>query len=254
MVLFVVIGEGERQWGFPVFLDFWRPEDSAQGTKIHVACQALETLHQRLHPLGVELAGLTLVFDHWYLKPGLIETARALQMVLTSVLAKNEVVTLADGRSMPLQTLLWYLMAEAPKHAGRLGQRGYYWRRRIVHTRLGPVLLLVRRRPTHKGRFYQYDFVVTTDLDAKAITVLRLLQTRWRVEVFFRDAKQVLGLAAYRHHQRPQSLFYCRLRGLTYLLLVRYRHRLRLPRHKKTLGQVKRRFTPERLTYFRQAA
>lgn len=142
---------------------------------------------------------------------------------------------------MPLKTLLWSLMAEAPQHAGRLGQRGSSWRRRIIHTRLGPVLLIVRRRPTHRGRFYTYDFVVTTDLTAKAITVLRVLHTRWRVEVFFRDAKHGLGLTACRHHQRPQSLFSCRLRGLTSLLLLRYRHTLRLPRPRKTLGQVKRR-------------
>lgn len=254
VVLFVVIGDGERQQGLPVFLDFWRPEDPVQGTKVHVACHALETLHQRLPAVGVNLAGLTLVFDHWYLKPGLIEIVSQLQMHLTSVLAKNEVVTLADGRQMPLKTLVWYLMAEAPKHDGRLGQRGYYWRRRILHARLGPVLLVVRRRPTRKGRFYTYDFLVTTDLTAKAITVLRMLQTRWRVEVFFRDAKQVLGLAASRHHQRPQSLFYCRLRGVTYLLLLRYRQKLRLPRHRKTLGQMKRRLAPELLAYFRQAA
>lgn len=254
VVLFVVLGDGDRQLGFPVFLDFWRPEDPVQGTKIHVACHALETLNQRLQPWGVELAGLTLVFDHWYLKPGLIALAQRLQLVLTSVLAKNEVVTLEDGRSMPLKTLLWYLMAEAPKHAGRLGQRGYYWRRRIRHARLGPVLLIVRRRPTHRGRFYTYDFVVTTDLTAKAITVLRMIQKRWRVEVFFRDAKQSLGLTACRHHQRPQSLFYCRLRGVTYLLLMHYRQKLRLPRPRKTLGQVKRRLEPELVTYFRQAA
>lgn len=252
VVLFVVIGD--RRLGFPVFLDFWRPEDPVQGTKIHVACHALETLSHRLQPLGVELAGLTLVFDHWYLKPGLVETATRLNLILTSVLAKNEVVTVADGRQMPLKTLLWYLMAEAPKHDGRLGQRGYYWRRRIIHARLGPVLLIVRRRPTHKGRFYTYDFVVTTDLDAKAITVLRVLQKRWRVEVFFRDAKQVFGLTACRYHQRSQSLFYCRLRGVTYLLLMHYRQKLRVPLHNKTMGRLKRRLAPEVVSYFRQAA
>lgn len=80
------------------------------------------------------------------------------------------------------------------------------------------------------------------------------MQTRWRVEVFFRDAKQSLGLTACRHHQRLQSLFYCRLRGLTYLLLIRYRQKLRLPLHKKTLGQLKRRLAPELVAYFRQAA
>lgn len=252
VVLFVVIGD--RQLGFPVFLDFWRPEDPAHGTKVHVACHALETLNQRLQPLGVDRTGLSLVFDHWYLKPGLVETATQLKLVLTSVLAKNEVVTLEDGRQMPLTTLLWSLMAEAPKHAGRLGQRGYYWRRRIIHTRLGPVLLIVRRRPTHQGRFYKYDFVVTTDLTAKAITVLRVLQTRWRVEVFFRDAKQVFGLTACRYHQRPHILFYCRLRGLTYLLMMHYRHTLRVPLHHKTMGRLKRRLAPEVISYFRQAA
>lgn len=252
VVLFVVIGDGRL--GFPVLMDLWRPEDPVHGTKVQVASQALETLQQRLQPLGVELAGLTLVFDHWYLKPGLVETATRLQLVLTSVLAKNEVVTVEDGRQMPLKTLLWYLMAEAPQHDGRLGKFGYYWRRRIIHNRLGPVLLIVRRRQTHNGRFSQYDFLVTTDRTAKAITVLRVLQKRWRVEIFFRDAKQVLGLTACRYHQRPQILFYCRLRGLTYLLLMHYRQTLRLPLHNKTMGQVKRRLAPELVTYFRSAA
>lgn len=252
VVLFVVIGDG--RWGFPVFVDLWRPEDPVHGTKVQVASQALETLQQRLQPLGVELAGLTLVFDHWYLKPGLVETATCCQMVMTSVLAKNEVVTLEDGRQIPLKTVLWYLMAEAPQHDGRLGTLGYYWRRRIIHNRLGPVLLIVRQRQTHHGRFFKYDFLVTTDRTAKAITVLRVMQKRWRVEVFFRDAKQLLGLTACRYHPRQQLLFYCRLRGLTYLLLSHYRRKLRLPLCEKTMGQVKRRLAPELLAYFRQAA
>lgn len=252
VVVFVVIGDG--RWGFPVLVDLWRPEDPVHGTKIQVACQAVETLQQRLQPLGVDLAGLTLVFDHWYLKPGLVETATRFQMILTSVLAKNEVITLEDGRQMPLKTLLWYLMAEAPKHDGRLGKLGYYWRRRIVHARLGPALLIVRQRLIHKGRFYKYDFIVTTDLEAKAITVLRVMQKRWRVEVFFRDAKQLLGLTACRYHPRQQLLFYCRLRGLTYLLMMHYRQKLRLPLHRKTLGQLRRHLAPELVLYFRHAA
>lgn len=252
VVVCVVIGDG--RWGFPGLLDLWRPADPVHGTQVPVASQALETLQQRLQPVGVELAGLTLVFDHWYLKPGLVETATQLKMVIPSVLAKNEVVPLGDGRQMPLKTLLWYLMAEAPKPDGRLGQRGSSWRRRIVHTRLGPVFLIVRRRPTQKGRFYTDDFVVTTELTAKAITVLRLMHKRWRVDVLFRDAKQGLGLTASRQHDRQQCLLYCRLRGVTYLLLMRYRHTLRVPAPHKTMGQVKRRLAPELLTYFRQAA
>lgn len=58
-----------------------------------MACHAFETLNQRRQPLGVERAGLTLVFDQWDLKPGLIELAQRFQLGLTSVCANNEVVT-----------------------------------------------------------------------------------------------------------------------------------------------------------------
>jgi len=252
VLLFVTIGEGRR--AFPLFLALWDPAQRHTRTKVHLACQALDTLATQLSAFGLSLDGLDLVFDHWYLKPGLIETAQRLGLHLTSKLARNEQVTLEDGRTLPLKTLLWHLVATLPRHDARLGPSGDYWRVAATHPRLGQVVILVRRRSVHKGRYFKYDFVVTTRLDAKAITVLHLMRRRWDVEVFFREAKQHLGLAGGRFHALEASLLYCRIRALTYLVLIHCQPKLPLPPSRKTVGKLKERFRAPLLAYFKTAA
>lgn len=252
VLLFVTIGEGRR--AFPLFLALWDPAQRHTRTKVHLACQALDTLATQLSAFGLSLDGLDLVFDHWYLKPGLIETAQRLGLHLTSKLARNEQVTLEDGRTLPLKTLLWHLVATLPRHDARLGPSGDYWRVAATHPRLGQVVILVRRRSVHKGCYFKYDFVVTTRLDAKAITVLHLMRRRWDVEVFFREAKQHLGLAGGRFHALEASLLYCRIRALTYLVLIHCQPKLPLPPSRKTVGKLKERFRAPLLAYFKTAA
>ena len=131
---------------------------------------------------------------------------------------------------------------------------GYYWRFFATHKLLGRVLIIVRRREKRKGKYYAYDFLVTTDLTAKAITVLRLIQKRWKIEVFFRESKQHLCLAKCFFHSFQTVLLNCRLRALTYLILMLYRRKLCLPSRQKTIGKIKLRIQQPLLEYFKQAA
>jgi len=119
---------------------------------------------------------------------------------------------------------------------------------------LGKVLIIVRRREKRKGKYFAYDFLVTTDLTAKAITVLRLIQKRWKIEVFFRESKQHLGLTRCFFHDFRTILLRCRLCALTYLILMLYRRKLRLPGRQKTIGKLKQRLQQPLLEYFKQAA
>ena len=175
-------------------------------------------------------------------------------MVITTTLAKNERVTLDNGKNIQLDYYLYHLVQTPPHHDRRLGKLGHYWRFFATHKILGKVLVIVRRREKRKGKYFAYDFLVTTDLTAKAITVLRLIQKRWKIEVFFRESKQHLGLAKCFFRSFQAVLLYCRLRALTYMILMLYRHKLRLPSRKKTIGKIKQRFQQSLLEYFKQAA
>jgi len=251
VVVYAVIGEGTIS--FPLLLQLHNPKDKG-ATKVTLLAQAVCFVQDRLEAWGLSLEGIDLVFDHWYLKPGVVETALQLGMVITTTLAKNERVTLDNGRNVQLEYYLYHLVQTPVHHDPRLGKLGYYWRFFATHKLLGRVLIIVRRREKKKGKYFAYDFLVTTDLDAKAITVLRLIQKRWKVEVFFRESKQHLGLAKCFFHDFQTVLLYCRLRALTYLILMLYRRKLCLPSRKKTIGKLKQRLHQPLLEYFKQAA
>lgn len=251
VVIYAVIGEGITS--YPLFLQLHNPQDKGV-TKVSVFAQAVQQLQDRLEGWGLSLEGIDLVFDHWYLKPGIVNTAKQLEMVTTTTLAKNERVTLDNGKNIQLDYFLYHLVQTPIHYDRRLGKLGHYWRFFATHKLLGRVLIIVRRREKRKGKYYAYDFLVTTDLNAKAITVLRLIQKRWKVEVFFRESKQHLGLAKCFFHDFQTVLIYCRLRALTYLILMLYRQKLRLPSRKKTIGKIKQRLHQPLLEYFKQAA
>lgn len=250
VVVSVVVGDGTE--AFPLLLHLVAATPGA--TKVTQAVQALYALDERLERWGLSLDGLDLVTDHWYLKPAVVETAQQVGLVLTTTLARNECVQLADGTAISLDRLLYQLVRQAPHHDPRLDDRGYYWRVAITHKLLGPALLIVRRRAVHQGKYFTYDFLVTTNRTAKAITVIRLLQHRWTIDVFFRESKQQLGLIPCYFHDSPTIQGLCRLRAVTYLLLQRYQRTRRVPRRQRTIGRLKQRVRAPLLAYFAQAA
>ena len=238
---------------FPLLLQLHNPQDKGS-TKVSVLAQAVSYLQDRLVHWGLSLEGIDIVFDHWYLKPGMVQAAQQLGMVITTTLAKNEWVRLDNSKNVQLDYFLYHLVKTPLHHDTRLGKLGHYWRFFATHKLLGRVLIIVRRRQKRKGKYYAYDFLVTTNLDAKAITVLRLIQKRWKIEVFFRESKQHLGLAKCFFHDFQTIVLYCRLRALTYLILMLYRRKLCLPARKKTIGKIKQRLHQSLLEYFKQAA
>lgn len=251
VVVYAVIGDGTIC--FPLLLQLHNPQNKGV-TKVSVLAQAISFLQDRLEAWGLSLEGIDIVFDHWYLKPGVVEAAQNLEMVITTTLAKNEIVRLDNGKNVQLDYYLYHLVQTPIHYDRRLGKLGYYWRFFAVHKLLGRVLIIVRRREKRKGKYYAYDFLVTTDLTAKAITVLRLIQKRWKIEVFFRESKQHLGLAKCFFHDFQTILLSCRLRALTYLILMLYRRKLCLPGRKKTIGKLKQCLQQPLLEYFKQAA
>jgi hypothetical protein len=251
VVVYAVIGDGTIC--FPLLLQLHNPQNKGV-TKVSVLAQAISFLQDRLEAWGLSLEGIDIVFDHWYLKPGVVEAAQQLEMVITTTLAKNEIVRLDNGKNVQLDYYLYHLVQTPIHYDRRLGKLGYYWRFFATHKLLGRVLIIVRRREKRKGKYYAYDFLVTTDLNAKAITVLRLIQKRWKIEVFFRESKQHLGLAKCFFHDFQTILLHCRLCALTYLILMLYRRKLRLPARKKTIGKLKQRLQQPLLEYFQQAA
>lgn len=251
VVFSVVIGDEHH--AFPLLLYLVDPIPPG-ATKVTQAVQALYPLQEDLDRWGLSLDGLDLVADHWYLKPAVVEAAQQLGLIFTTKLASNERVQLADGTALSLNQLLYQLVRHAPHHDPRLDTRGDYWRVPITHPLLGPVLLIVRRRAIRQGQYYTYDFLVTTARTAKAITVIRLLQRRWTIDVFFRESKQQLGLGLCYFHDVATIQLLGRLRAVTYLILERYRRTRRVPRRQRTIGQLKQRFRDPLLAYFAQAA
>ena len=77
-----------------------------------------------------------------------------------------------------------------------------------VRTRMCPVdvrLVVIRKRPKHPSKPYQYFCVFTSDLQLPVAEVIRHYRNRWQIETAFRDVKENFGFDSYQL-RNPKSL------------------------------------------------
>jgi hypothetical protein len=185
-----------------------------------------------------EVQAETAVFDRWFYVTGFITQVLALGFARVVTKTKRDIPYTYHGQTYTSDQL-WRLIPA--KRFRRQRIRGQWVKLTSLHVwqdGLGQIkLVLVKELGAHNKILQQY-VLMCTDVTFHHDQVYRAYKLRWKIEEFYREAKQQHGLELYHARNFNENFGHVALSCLSYLCLAVTR--LLTPKLRdKTLGQVK---------------
>ena len=176
---------------FPIGFQLYRKKDKAGEafkTKIELAQELVA------HALSMGLRFGTVVFDAWFLSKDFVRFLKSKQLHWVSK-AKSDRIIFVGGRRMNLDAFRLTVPGSAFKRIEIDGNIFYCFTKAVTMSKLGKVRLVI----SHEKSDLSDDptYMVTDDCRWEARRILKIYQSRWSIETFYRDSKQNLGLEAY---------------------------------------------------------
>jgi len=220
--------EGETVWGQNLVYAFYtddktaypltfrqyekRDDEDEDETKYELACEIITELEEEV---GVP-AG-TYLFDAWFAHDSeLIKHVESYGKDWVGPLRSNRQVTY-DGEEIRVDAL-----AERIDKAERdIDDETYkIWTQKRPVSKLGEVKLLLAEKVTDdEDETNPEKYLATNKIDAPSEHVIRTYAYRWRIETFFEDSKQDLGLGDCELRDEGGASRHWHLQMLTYSLL-----------------------------------
>lgn len=199
-------------------------------TKIQLACDQVRAFTPPRD------TGTVVVFDSWYFCHKLVEAVRARGWDWVTQAESNRIIYRRDSR-MNVTELAQSLPARSFRTVRVRGEAFTIHGLKVWMPRLGAVRLVVSREKDG------FNFYVTNRLDWSDRRVLQAYRVRQNIDVFYRDAKQNLGLGEYQVRKGRGAITHWHLVFTAYTLLTLLRRSLsrgssRLRRSVATLGGV----------------
>jgi SRSO17 transposase len=170
-------------------------------------------------PAGVKVRVL---FDAFYLCPQVARACQAKGFTFFSVAARNRNFTTANGKRRKIAALMPGLIRHKGKNV-RMRRSRKSARLRIAcadgHlSRIGRVRMVVSKRP--RGPWKKCIAVVTNETGLRPRQVVAIYESRWLVEVLFKELVQDLGLGDYQMIAEEGILKHLHVCCLAHLLLT----------------------------------
>lgn len=209
------------------------PRLSADESRLQIMLRLLQRARQ------AEVPAETAVFDRWFYVPSFIQQVLAVGFARVILKAKRDIVYVY--RDQPCTSdQVWTLVPDQRFRRRRLRGR---WVKlaslRVYAPDLGQRvrLVLVKELGAHNKILQRY-ILMCTDPAFRPDQVYRAHKLRWKIEEFYREARQQHGFEAYHARDFNANFGHIALSFLSYLCVVVTR--LLTPQlHDKTLGQVK---------------
>ena len=222
--------EGEPVWGqngvyafytddktsYPLmFRQYEKADDEDQEgqeeTKYELAREIITELEEEV---GVP-AG-TYLFDSWFAHDsGLIEHVESYGKDWVGPLRSNRQVTYANK-----ERRVDALEERIDKEARKIDDKTYkIWTKTLPVSKLGEVRLVIAEKVTDKNEENPVKYLATNKIDAPSAHIIRSYSYRWRIETFFEDSKQDLGLGDCEVRDSDGASRHWHLQMLTYSLL-----------------------------------
>jgi hypothetical protein len=170
-------------------------------------------------PEGVKVRVL---FDAFYLCPAVTKACENRGFTFFSVAQRNRQFTTENGKRRTLANLIPGLL----KHKGRnvrmkRSRRSVKLRLASVDgklSRIGRVRRVVSKRPA--GPWRRTVAIVSNDLKLKPRRIVAIHETRWAIEVLFKELRQDLGLGDYQMLAEDGIVHHLHVCALAHLLLT----------------------------------
>lgn len=218
----------------PMFLDIYLKEDVASKmnhvfkTKIEIGIELLRKCLKFVKPKAI-------VFDGWYLSKGFIDSIPK-NMAWVSRL-KISLIVLYHGKKHAAKELFALIPKKKFRSTFvRFGRSKYRWvaSMTIDVMSLGKVrlVLLKKRHNSVSG------IILVTNTSWSIKEVIAIYKKRWKIEVFYRDAKQHLGFGDYQITKLAAIIKHLNLVSLTYGLLKNRKYYANQKECKGTIGEL----------------
>ncbi len=163
-------------------------QDPEHRTKIELA----KELVQQAVETGLRFG--TVVFDAWFLAKDLVRFIESEGLNWVAIAKSNRIIFI-KGRRISLKSFQEALSPDAFQEMEVDGLTLYGFTKTVKMSKLGKVrLLLLHQKPDLSDAPM---FLVTNNLRWDKKRILRIYQSRWPIETFYRDSKQNLGLGDY---------------------------------------------------------
>lgn len=229
----------------PWRLQLWKPKGqpaSAYAPRYRKLTDLAAAMIRDFHP-PLAAAGLKVrvLFDAFYLCPAVCKACQERGFTFFSVAQRNRQFTTGNGKRRKLADLMPGLL----KHRGRTVRMARAHGRRAALriagadgrlSRIGPVRLVVSKRPA--GPWRRTVAIVTDETKLDPRRIVAIYETRWRIEVLFKELRQDLGLGDYQMLAEDGIVHHLHVCALAHLLLTHQSLRRLGAQARKADGQV----------------
>src|SRR5688572_8658735 len=203
----------------PWRVELWKPKGHPGPRYRKLTDMAAAMVKAFAVPAGVKVRVL---FDAFYLCPTVTKACEAKGFTFFSVAARNRNFTTANGRRRKIAALMPGLIRHRGRNV-RMRRSRKSARLRIAcadgHlSRIGRVRMVVSKRP--RGPWKKCIAVVTNEAGLRPRQVVAIYETRWLVEVLFKELVQDLGLGDYQMIAEEGVLKHLHVCCLAHLLLT----------------------------------
>ena len=206
---------------YPVRLSLYVKKETCQKekrvfkTKIQLAIEQIEAFTP---PAGTNVV---VAFDSWFFCRQIVEAAAAKGWDWVTQAESNRLVCF-NGEETNVTALASGLSEKQFKTVKVKGEEFSLCGFEVWMSKVGSVKLVVAKEKEEDG----FHFYVSNRLDWSAKQVLSAYKVRQRIDVFYRDAKQNLGLEAYQMRRGRGAIIHWHLAFNAYTLLALLRRSL----------------------------
>ena len=205
----------------PWRVDLWKPKGQAGQPRYRkLTDMAAQMIRDFAASQGVKVRVL---FDAFYLCPGVTNACVSKGFTFFSVAQRSRNFTTPNGKKRKIARLMPGLIRHRGTNVRMKRARGGHATLRIASadghlSRIGRVRMVVSKRP--RGPWKKCIAVVTNETGLRPRQIIAVYETRWLIEVLFKEMHQDLGLGDYQVLHRDAILRHLHLCCLAHLLLT----------------------------------
>ena len=208
----------------PWRLQLWKPKGQPASAYAPRYRKLTDMAAEMIRAFAPPVAGMKVrvLFDAFYLCPAVCHACQEKGFTFFSVAQRNRIFTTDNHKRRSLKNLMPGLLKHDGHNVHMKRSRGYA-KLRLASvdghlSRIGQVRLVVSKRPA--GPWRRTVAIVTNETKLNPRRIVAIYETRWLIEVLFKELRQDLGLGDYQMLAEDGIVHHLHVCCLAHLLLT----------------------------------